>query len=29
MAWHIDPAHSEIQLSVKHMMITTVCGKFT
>jgi polyisoprenoid-binding protein YceI len=29
MAWHIDPAHSEIQLSVKHMMITTVRGKFT
>src|ERR671933_2552003 len=29
MAWHIDPAHSEVQLSVKHMMITTVRGKFT
>jgi polyisoprenoid-binding protein YceI len=28
MAWHIDPAHSEIQLSVKHMMIATVRGKF-
>ena len=29
MAWHIDPAHSEIQLAVKHMMIATVRGKFT
>ena len=28
MAWHIDAAHSEIQLSVKHMMIATVRGKF-
>ena len=29
MAWHIDPAHSEIQFSAKHMMIATVRGKFT
>ena len=29
MAWHIDPAHSEIQFSAKHMMISTVRGKFT
>ncbi len=28
MAWHIDPAHSEIQFSAKHMMISTVRGKF-
>jgi polyisoprenoid-binding protein YceI len=28
MAWHIDPAHSEIQFSVKHMMISTVRGRF-
>ena len=28
MAWHIDPAHSEIQFSAKHMMIATVRGKF-
>jgi polyisoprenoid-binding protein YceI len=29
MAWHIDAVHSEIQFSVKHMMITTVRGRFT
>jgi polyisoprenoid-binding protein YceI len=29
MAWHIDAAHSEIQFSVKHMMIATVRGRFT
>ena len=29
MAWHIDPAHSEIQFSVRHMMISTVRGRFT
>jgi len=28
MAWHIDPAHSEIQFSVRHMMISTVRGRF-
>src|SRR3712207_4036239 len=28
MAWHIDPAHSEIQFAAKHMMIATVRGKF-
>lgn len=25
----IDPAHSEIEFKVKHLMITTVTGKFT
>lgn len=29
MAWEIDTSHSEIAFSVKHMMITTVRGKFT
>lgn len=28
MAWHIDPAHSEIQFSARHMMISTVRGRF-
>lgn len=26
--WTIDPAHSEIQFKVKHLMITTVTGYF-
>ncbi|HEX2616767.1 MAG TPA: YceI family protein, partial [Flavobacteriales bacterium] len=26
--WSIDPAHSEIQFKVKHLMITTVTGHF-
>lgn len=26
--WNIDPAHSEIQFKVKHLMITTVTGYF-
>ncbi|MBS1942461.1 MAG: YceI family protein [Bacteroidetes bacterium] len=26
--WTIDPAHSEIQFKVKHMMISTVTGSF-
>lgn len=26
--WKIDPAHSEIQFKVKHLMITTVSGYF-
>jgi len=26
--WVIDPAHSEVQFKVKHMMITTVTGSF-
>ncbi|MGH7459680.1 MAG: YceI family protein [Longimicrobiales bacterium] len=26
--WQIDPAHSEIGFSVKHMMVTTVRGRF-
>lgn len=26
--WKIDPAHSEIQFKVKHLMITTVTGYF-
>lgn len=27
--WKIDPAHSEIQFKVKHLMITTVTGYFS
>jgi len=27
--WKIDPAHSRIEFSVKHMMIATVRGRFT
>jgi polyisoprenoid-binding protein YceI len=26
--WALDPAHSEIQFKVKHMMISTVSGEF-
>ena len=26
--WTIDPAHSEVQFKVKHLMITTVTGSF-
>lgn len=26
--WTLDPAHSEIQFKVKHLMITTVTGSF-
>lgn len=29
MAWEIDPAHSLLEFSVKHMMVTTVKGRFT
>jgi polyisoprenoid-binding protein YceI len=28
MSWQIDPSHSQIQFSVRHMMITTVRGHF-
>jgi polyisoprenoid-binding protein YceI len=28
MAWNIDTAHSEVGFAVKHMMISTVRGKF-
>lgn len=28
MPWQIDPAHSHIQFSVRHMMISTVRGRF-
>jgi polyisoprenoid-binding protein YceI len=28
VTWKIDPAHSEIQFKVKHLMITTVTGYF-
>ena len=28
MAWTIDGGHSEVQFSVKHMMISTVRGRF-
>jgi polyisoprenoid-binding protein YceI len=27
--WNIDPAHTEVQFSTKHMMVTTVRGRFT
>jgi polyisoprenoid-binding protein YceI len=27
--WEIDPAHSNVQFGVRHMMISTVRGKFT
>jgi polyisoprenoid-binding protein YceI len=27
--WSLDPAHSELQFKVKHLMITTVTGSFT
>ena len=26
--WRIDPAHTDIAFSAKHMMVTTVRGKF-
>ena len=26
--WEIDPAHSTIEFSVKHMMVSTVKGQF-
>lgn len=28
MAWKIDPSHSQIEFTVKHMMIATVRGRF-
>ena len=28
-SWEIDPAHSNVQFGVRHMMISTVHGKFT
>ena len=28
ITWKIDPAHSEVQFKVKHLMITTVTGYF-
>lgn len=28
MAWQIDPSHSSIQFSARHMMISTVRGRF-
>lgn len=27
--WKVDPAHSEVQFKVRHLMITTVTGYFT
>src|SRR5215210_2218319 len=27
--WKIDPAHSAVEFSVRHLMITTVRGRFT
>lgn len=29
MTWEYDPAHSEVGFSVKHMMISTVRGRFS
>jgi polyisoprenoid-binding protein YceI len=28
-AWKIDPTHSTVEFAVKHMMVTTVKGRFT
>ena len=28
MSWQIDPAHSQIQFSIRHMMISNVRGRF-
>ena len=28
MTWQIDPAHSSVEFAVKHMMFTTVRGRF-
>lgn len=28
MTWSVDPAHTEITFAVKHMMVTTVRGRF-
>ena len=28
MAWQLDPSHSEIQFAAKHLMISTVRGRF-
>jgi len=28
MAWEIDPSHSDVTFSVKHMMFSTVRGHF-
>ncbi|HEY4208767.1 MAG TPA: YceI family protein [Puia sp.] len=27
--WILDPAHSEVEFKIRHMMISTVTGKFT
>ncbi len=27
--WKVDPAHSQVEFAVRHMMITTVRGRFT
>ena len=26
--WRLDPAHSSVEFSIKHMMMTTVRGRF-
>ena len=28
MAWHIDPAHSQLEFKVRHMMLSNVRGRF-
>ncbi|HYR92925.1 MAG TPA: YceI family protein, partial [Methylomirabilota bacterium] len=27
MLWYIDPSHSQVNFSVKHMMVSTVRGR--
>jgi polyisoprenoid-binding protein YceI len=29
MAWELDSAHTQVEFTVKHMMVTTVRGRFT
>jgi polyisoprenoid-binding protein YceI len=29
VTWNVDPAHSSVEFSVRHLMITTVRGRFT
>lgn len=29
MSWKLDPTHSQVQFAVRHMMISTVRGRFT
>src|ERR1019366_8320154 len=27
-SWHIDPAHSSVEFAIRHLMISTVRGRF-